>query len=466
MQENNEKESAKAQYQRMTEQPVSVLIRQLSAPTIVSMLVTNLYNMADTYFVSSLGTSASGATGVVFGLMSILQAFGFMFGHGAGSNISRQLGARDAASAKHYSAVSFYLSIFAGLAVLILGLVFLNPLMRLLGSTDTILPYARTYAFWILLAAPAMTSACVMNNILRYEGMAFYAMLGLTSGGILNIFGDALLIRGFHMGIEGAGISTAVTQYISCVILALPYLRGKTRSSLSPRYFSLDFPVIGNICLTGTPSLVRQGLGAVSTMVMNNLAGGYGDAAVAAVSIVNRVVLFLNCVTIGIGQGFQPVSAFNFGARKYSRVKGGFFFSLKYAEGIMVALGVLAFVFAPDIIRLFREDPEVIAVGTPMMRLQCAGIVFSPLSVFGDMMFQSIGKAKTSAFLATMRRGILLIPSALVLNALFGLNGLEFSQGICDVLTGLVTLPFVAAFLRHLPADGTPMQREHRAKAS
>jgi putative MATE family efflux protein len=455
----------KAQYKRMTELPVGALIRQLCAPTIVSMLVTNLYNMADTYFVSSLGTSASGATGVVFGLMSILQAFGFMFGHGAGSNISRQLGARNEQSARHFSAISFYLSIFMGLVVLVLGLIFMDPLMRLLGSTPTILPYARTYAFWILIAAPAMTSACVMNNILRYEGIAFYAMIGLTSGGVLNIFGDALLIRVFHMGIEGAGISTAVTQYISCVILILPYLRGKTKSSFHPRYFSLDGPVIRNICLTGIPSLVRQGLAAVSTMVLNNLAGGYGDAAVAAISIVNRVVLFLNCVTIGIGQGFQPVSAFNFGARKYSRVRGGFLFSLKFAEGIMVVLGVLSFAFAPGIIRLFREDPEVIRVGTPMLRFQCIGFLFSPLSVFGDMMFQSIGRAGTSAFLATLRRGVLLIPTAFLCSAVFGLNGLEFSQGICDVLTGLVTIPFVVSFLRRLPPDGEPMPARRRAAA-
>ena len=233
--EKQELSSAEEQYRKMTQEPVSRLILSLSLPTIVSMLVTNIYNMADTWFVSGIGTSATGATGVVFGLMAILQAFGFMFGHGAGSNISRLLGARNVEHARNFSADSFYLSIGAGTLIMILGLLFMNPLMRLLGSTETILPYARDYAFYILIAGPALTSSCVMNNILRYEGKAFYAMIGLTSGGILNIFGDAFLIRVLHMGIAGAGLSTAVSQYVSFFILLLPYLRGKTQSSFAPR---------------------------------------------------------------------------------------------------------------------------------------------------------------------------------------------------------------------------------------
>lgn len=455
--ENMDEKSMKKQYERMTGEPVGKLIRELSAPTIVSMLVTNLYNMADTYFVSGIGTSASGATGVVYGLMAILQAFGFMFGHGAGSNISRQLGAKHVENARRYSAVSFYLSIMMGLVVMVLGLIFMDPLMRLLGSTDTILPYARTYAFYILLAGPAMTSACVMNNILRYEGRAFYAMLGLTSGGILNIFGDALLINVFHMGIRGAGISTAVTQYISCVILILPYLTGKTQSSFRLSYFSFDGKLIRSIVFTGLPSLVRQGLNALSTMVLNNLAASYGDAVVAAVSIVNRVVQFLNCVTIGIGQGFQPVSAFNFGARKYSRMKEGFFCSLRSAMVIMAVFGAAAFVFSAEIVGFFRDDPEVIETGSRMLRIQCFGLLLSPLAVYGDMMFQSIGHAKTAVILAALRRGILLIPLAVVLTALFGLSGLTWCQGVCDMLAALISIPFVVYFFHRLPKDGEPM---------
>ena len=261
-----ENAQAEAQYRKMTETKVSRLIIGLSIPTIISMLVTSIYNLADTYFVSGLGTSQSAATGVVAGLMSILQAFGFMFGHGAGSNISRHLGSRNIREAREYASTSFYYSILAGALVMVVGLVFMDPLMRLLGSTDTILPYARQYALWILLAGPAMTSSCVMNNILRYEGKAVFAMFGLTAGGILNIFGDALLIRVFHMGIWGAGISTAVTQYISMFILALPFLRGKTQSAFAVKDTGL--PYLG---LYGACSTMAEGLGLAALLTEGGL---------------------------------------------------------------------------------------------------------------------------------------------------------------------------------------------------
>lgn len=448
-------QDAEQQYNRMVKTPVSKLILSLSIPTIVSMLVTNIYNMADTYFVGTISTSASGATGIVFGLMAILQAFGFMFGHGAGSNISRRLGARDIEGARQYSAVSFYLSIFAGLIIMALGLAFINPFMRLLGSTETILPYARTYAFYILIAGPAFTSSCVMNNILRYEGKAFYAMVGLTTGGILNIFGDALLIRVFHMGIAGAGLSTAVSQYISAVILLLPYLQGKTQSRMGWSYFKPTREVTSNIIAVGMPSLMRQGLNSVSMMVLNTCAGGYGDAAVAAISIVNRIMNFLLCVSIGIGQGFQPVSAFNYGARIYSRVKNGFLFGLLLGTVIMTVLGFAGMFAGAQMVAFFRNDPEVIEIGIHAMHRQCLALWLEPLSVFGNMLFQSIGKAKVATFLAALRSGLVMIPAVLLLTALFGLSGLESAQAVSQVISALVSLPFIVAFLHHLPADGT-----------
>ena len=441
------------QYERMTRTPVHSLICSLAVPTIISMLVTNIYNMADTYFVSGLGTSASAATGVVFGLMAILQAFGFMFGHGAGSHISRRLGARDVNSARTYSTMSFYLSLAAGAVIAVLGIAFMDPSMRLLGSTDTILPYARDYAFYILIAGPAFTSSCVMNNILRYEGKAFYAMIGLTSGGILNIFGDAFLINVLHMGISGAGLSTAVSQYISMIILAVPFIWGQVQSSLSPRYFRFSWKTMGDIVYVGFPSLMRQGLNAVSTMILNSCAGVYGDAAVAAISIVNRIMMFMLCVTIGIGQGFQPVSAFNYGAGKFSRVKEGFVFSLKLSTILMVIAAVAGWIWAPELVTIFRDDPEVIEIGTTAMQIRCISLVFLPMSVNGNMLFQSIGKGGTATFLAALRSGIILIPLVIILSALFGLGGLEVSQGISELIASIISTPFCVAFLHRLPAD-------------
>ena len=255
------------QYKRLTGEPVARLVLELGLPTTISMLITNLYNMVDTWFVSQLGTSATGAVGVVFGLMAIIQAFGFMFGHGAGSNISRLLGAHEKERAKAFSATGFYLAVGAGVLIAIIGILDLNGLCRLLGSTETILPYARIYAFYILVSAPAMASSCVMNNVLRYEGYANLAMVGLVSGGILNMAGDAILMWGLNLGIRGAALSTMISQYISFGILLFFFLRGKTQSSLASKYFTWEFAVHKNILTAGFPSMMRQGLASVSTMV-------------------------------------------------------------------------------------------------------------------------------------------------------------------------------------------------------
>ena len=294
-----QEDRAQAQYRKMTETPIPKLVLTLGIPTTISMLVTNIYNMADTFFVGTLGTSASGATGVVFGLMGIIQAFGFMLGHGAGSNISRRLGSREVDKARMYAATSFYASLGAGLLILLFGFCFQDPLLRLLGSTDSILPYARDYSTWILLAAPAMAGSCVMNNILRYEGKATFAMCGLVSGGLLNILGDYLLIQVFSLGISGAGISTAVSQYISAGILLVPFVTKKVQSRVTPRFVSHRFGDLLTILITGLPSMMRQGLGSISTMVLNGCAGPYGDAAIAAMSIVSRVMNFLFCIGLG-----------------------------------------------------------------------------------------------------------------------------------------------------------------------
>jgi len=449
-----ENAQAEAQYRKMTETKVSRLIIGLSIPTIISMLVTSIYNLADTYFVSGLGTSQSAATGVVAGLMSILQAFGFMFGHGAGSNISRHLGSRNIREAREYASTSFYYSILAGALVMVVGLGFMDPLMRLLGSTDTILPYARQYALWILLAGPAMTSSCVMNNILRYEGKAVFAMFGLTAGGILNIFGDALLIRVFHMGIWGAGISTAVTQYISMFILALPFLRGKTQSAFAVKDISKRPVVFSNIFSCGAPSLVRQGLNSISMMVLNQTAGLYGDAAIAAISISNRIVQFLFCIAIGIGQGLQPVSAFNFGARKYTRVRDAFRFTMIMGTMIMAVLGVIGYFNAGSLIGMFRDDPDVLAIGIPTLHAQSAVLCLMPTTMYGNMLFQSTGQGKAASFLAALRSGLVLMPAIWICNTFFGLGGLEHASAWSEMISALICVPFIVAYFHKMPADG------------
>lgn len=452
MQTDKTQGAENAQYKKMTETPVSKLIIMLGIPTTISMLVTNIYNMADTFFVGKLGTSASGAVGIVFGLMAIIQAFGFMFGHGAGSIISRRLGAKDVESASRFASTSFLCAVVAGGGITLFGLLFLEPLVRLLGSTDTILPYAKTYAAFILAAAPFMTSSCVLNNILRYEGRAAFAMVGLTTGSVLNIFGDWLLMDGLGMGVEGAGIATAISQIISFFILLFMFLSGKTQSKLSVKWITKDFSDVTLICKTGFPSMMRQGLSSISTMLLNGHAGVYGDAAVAAMSIVNRICFFVFAVGLGIGQGFQPVAAFNYGAKKYGRVRKGFYFTWTAGEVLLGGIALIGMFFTPELVAFFRDDAEVIAIGSVALGVQFVALFFQPLSVCSNMMFQSVGKNGIATFLSMLRSGLYFIPVILVLSYTLGLFGIEISQTIADIMAFFTALPFTVSFLRKLKA--------------
>ena len=444
-----------SQFEMMTTKPVPSLIVQLGIPTMISMFVTSIYNMADSYFVGQINTSASGATGVVLGLMAILQAIGFMFGHGSGSIISRKLGQKDIESASRFSATGFYSALFSGFVILILGSILLTPLMLLLGSTPTILPYAKTYAICILCAAPALVSSCVLNNILRYEGRAFFAMIGLTSGGILNIFLDALFMRYMDMGILGAGLATAISQYVSWILLLTMFILKKTQTSLNFKYCKFNWSTIGDIVTTGLPSLARQGLASISTMLLNNAAGVYGDAAIAAMSIANRISMFIFSAVLGIGQGFQPVAGFNFGAKKYSRVREGFFFTLGFGTVTLGLVALAVFLNAGSCIQLFRNDPDVITIGIPALQAQCIALFTVPFQVCNNMMFQSIGYKFNATFLSSLRNGLFFIPILLISSWLFGLTGIQYAQAIADVMTSLACIPFTINFFAKIPKDKT-----------
>ena len=320
-------EQERNQYQKLVLTPVRRLIPALAVPTVASMMVTMIYNLVDAYFVGLIGTSAAAATGILISVQAVFQAIGFMHGHGAGSIISRKLGAGDEEAAHRYASTAFFSALGIGCALALLGLVFLEPLMRLLGSTQTILPYAKSYGFYMLLAGPGLAVACVLNNIMRYEGKAFYAMIGLVSGGVLNMVGDPILMFGLGMGIDGAGLSTAASQWISVGILGYMFLSGKTISRINPRRITRSPGEYVGMLRNGFPSLVRQVLNSVATMTLNICAGPYGDAAIAAMTIDGRIMMLMGSVMIGIGQGLQPVAAYNYGARKYRRVRQGFKFT-------------------------------------------------------------------------------------------------------------------------------------------
>ena len=446
----DELEREKIQYQKMTETPIPKLIIKLGIPTTLSMLVTSIYNMADTFFLSSYGNSASGAVGIVFGLMAILQAFGFMFGQGSGSLASRALGAKDVERASKYSSTGFFAAVMSGAIIALFGIIFIDPFMYLLGSTDTILPYAREYAIYILIAAPFLCSSCVLNNVLRFEGQAALATIGLASGGILNIFGDWILMKVFDLGVTGAGISTAVSQFISFMILLTMFFVGKTSSKLSIKKISKSFADWFDICKTGFPSLVRQGLTSISTMLLNNCAEAYRDGAIAAMSIVNRICFFTFATSLGIGQGFQPVCAFNYGAKKYGRVKSAFIFTLAVGEVILGSVAIIGLIFSDELIAIFRDDPEVIRIGTFALSAQFIGQFFQPVAVCTNMMFQSSGNSGIATLLSMMRSGLFFIPILLIFTATSGLVGIQLSQAISDILTAIASLPFAVSFVGKL----------------
>ena len=448
-----EKVKYTTQYDKMTKQPVGSLVIKLGIPTTLSMLVTNIYNMVDTMFVGKLGTSASGAVGIVFGFMSILQAFGFLFGQGAGSIISRRLGNKDEDSASVVASTAFFSSMFMGLLIGILGTVFNTKMVYLLGSTDTILPYAKTYSLFIMAAAPFMTSTFTMNNILRFEGKASLSMVGLMTGAILNMVGDPILMFGLDMGIAGAGLSTAISQFVSFCVLLSMFLSGKTQSKLSVRKITREFNVLFDIVATGFPSLVRQGLQAVSTMILNQQARIYGDAAVAAMSIVSRISFFIFAVGLGIGQGFQPVCGFNYGARKFSRVKEAFSFTLVAGEVLLGMFAVAGLLFSNQAIAVFRDDAEVIAFGTPALRYQCMALFLNPLIVLSNMTLQSTGQRAWATFLSMMRSGLYLIPMIYILTYTMGARGIQLAQPVSDVLSFATALPVIVNFIRKLPED-------------
>lgn len=435
----------------MLEAPIPSLVTRLAIPTVISMLVTSIYNMADTFFVSQLGTSASGAVGIVFSLMAIIQAVGFTLGMGAGSLVSRSLGAGKSEDANSIASVAFFSSIAGGTVIALGGLLFNDQLMSLLGATPTILPYAKDYGRYILLGAPVMCSSFVLNNLLRSQGRAALSMIGLTAGGILNIILDPIFIFVLKMGIAGAAVATLTSQCVSFLILFSMFLRGKSTAQLKPALFIPQFgrwfPQIFKI---GLPSLSRQGLASLSTVALNVQAGVYGDAAVAGMSITGRIFMFVLAIMVGLGQGFQPVAGFCYGARRYDRVKSAYTFILVVGSVLLTGVGAVLFVWAPEIVALFRKDPEVITVGVAAIRYQALMMPILPLSVSGNMLFQSTGQARSATFLASCRQGIFFLPLAFVLPNIWGLTGVELIQPVADILSVLVSVPLVLAFFRQM----------------
>ncbi len=440
-------------YLMMTESPVRQLVIKMAVPTIISMMVTALYNIIDAFFVGHISTEATAGVGVSFAYMTFINAIGFYFGHGSGNFISTALGAKNYSDAEKMAATGFFSSMGIGVIAMMTGVFFLTPLSRMMGATPDVVPYSNDYLLFILIGTPFMMSSLTLNNQLRLQGNAQYAMVGIAAGAVLNIFLDALFIYVFDMGVMGASLATCISQMLGWLILFL----GTEKSGnvhIRLKNFSLTWYSQKEIFKGGTPSLCRHVFVCVSTIMLNRYAAYYAApgteaSAIAAFAIVSRVMMFAFSIILGIGQGFQPVCGFNYGAGLHERVRKSYIFTVELSTVILIIISIVFAIYAPDIIRVFRsEDEELVKIGTDVLRWQCLSFPLIGLSTVTNMMYQTTRKTLIATVLSMGRQGLFFIPIIMILPLFIGLQGVEMTQAIADALTFLLALPFAVKEIR------------------
>ncbi|MEL7602991.1 MAG: MATE family efflux transporter [Bacillota bacterium] len=446
-------EQGEQRREHMLMDPVGKLIPAVALPSIISMLVGAIYNMADTFFVGKLGNSATGAVGIVFPIMNLLQALAFMFAHGATSYVSRLLGKGDVENASRTVSTAAISALLLGALYGAVGILFLHPLLAFFGATPTILPYAGKYALYIYIASPLFAASYVFNNTLRAEGSPVLALVGMSSGAVLNIILDPICIFALNMGVAGAGFATMIGQIVGFSMLLSFYLRKKGRVSaltLSFKLFTPTKPMMGEILRIGIPSFIRSGMNSVAAIMLNTAAAPYGDAAIAAFSVVTRILFLVNAALIGYGQGYQPISGFNYGAGRFDRVRKAFWFTIESAMVAMVLFAAILIVFAPQMVGIFRNDPDVLGVGVQALRWQAATLPLMGASLLASMLFQSTGHAMPAFVISLARQGLCFVPFILLLPALYGEKGLVAAQSAADIVAFLITIPLLLRVLKHL----------------
>ncbi len=438
-----------SKYEKITNAPVRRLISSLAVPTILTMLVSAVYNSADSYFVGKIDTTSVASIGIVFSAMALLQAFGFFFGNGSGILLSTFLGEKDRKSASIYANVAFFCAVFMGIVLAVLGLLFSDKLAFLLGATKTTLEYASGYLKIILLGAPFILASFVLNNHLRYQGSAVYSMFGIVSGSVINIALDPLFIFKFDMGVKGAAYATIVGQFIGFVILLIGTRMGENLR-ISIRDFKPTKKIMSDIVKNGMPSLCRQGIGTIANISLNFACAPFGDSAIAGMSVFNRVMFIGMALVIGYGQGFQPVCSFNNGAKKYDRVYKGYKFLVVVTTVIITAFSILAYIYAPNLIQIFRDDPEVVRIGVRALRMQCFALPTIGITISSNMLMQSLKKSAKATFMALSRQGIFYIPLILTLPKVIGETGIVVAQPVADGLSLIMAVVLVRGILKDL----------------
>ncbi len=450
---SKETEKQNKKFKQLTESNVETLVIKLGIPTIISMLTTSFYNMADTFFVSKINTQSTAAVGIVFSMMAIIQAIGFFFGHGSGNYISLKLGAKETEEASKMAATGFLSAMIVGFIILVCGIVFIKPLAYMLGSTETILPYSISYMKYILIGAPYMTASLVLNNQLRLQGNAVFAMIGLITGAILNIILDPILIFHFDMGVKGAAIGTIISQFVGfCILLVGTNVWGTLPINI--RDFSPSLQKYKAIVIGGFPSLCRQSISSFSTAFLNTASAPFGDAAIAAMSIVNRVAMFANSAIIGFGQGFQPVCGFNYGAKKYSRVIDAFYFCVKISTFVLLILAIIIYIYSSQIVHLFNDkDITLLDVANRALKYQALSLPLWGLITLSSMMLQTTRKTIRASILAIAKQGIFLVPIIYIFPKFLGITGIEIAQPFADLLTFILAVPLGYSMIKEMKLE-------------
>lgn len=442
MKDNEKQRTQRAEM--MLNDPIAKLIPKMAIPTIVAFLINSIYSLADTYFVSSLGTNATAAVSVNSSLDQLIMMMGSMLAVGANSYIARLLGQGDKKKADKVLSTAFFSAMGLGAILMIFGSIFMTPLVRLLGATPTCEQYSIDYARYVLLAAPFMAANFVMNQCLRSEGSAMFSMIGMGFGGILNCILDPIFIFGLDMGVAGASLATAISKVVSFAILIFPYLAHHSVLNLSIRKFNFSKDIITNIVSVGSSSMFRSGLAVVAAIMLNDLAGNISDSVLAGVGVCTKIMMFPFSIILGFGTGFQPVAGYNWGAKRFDRVNESYNFSSKVAViGALIMAAALA-VFAKPIIVLFAgTDPEMLEIGTICMISQCIALPVHAWVAVVNMLCAGLGNAKGALALSTARQGSCFIPTLYLMAWLLGANGIATVQAVADVLTLALAIPII-----------------------
>lgn len=442
--------NSEAQRKQILEGNISLLVVKMAIPSVIMQIISLIYNTVDTYFISQIDKSAAAAVGTVFAIQAVIQAVGFGFGMGVSSLCSRKLGESEDEQANSYASSGVFGAIVTAGLITILGLLFLNPLLRFIGCTDTMISYAREYGIIILLFAPVSCVYFVINNVLKAEGHMRLSMYGNLVGTALNIILDPIFIFSLHMSTMGAALATALSQLIGLLVLLSQFYRKMTVMKIKPRYISRKWSTYQQIITTGIPTVFRQGLASVASALLCKQASVYGDSAVAAITIANKCYMLIRNIILGIGQGTQPVAGYNYGAGLYHRTKKAFGFAIRIGTIFCMTAAVLLYIFASPIMWWFCKDREVLQYGIATLHYAAMVVPVMAFSTFVNQEYQSLGWKKIATFLASCRQGICFVPIILLLPQFVGVAGVEMAQPLSDLATFVISVPFYFIMSRHL----------------